>query len=336
MRRLLALLAVAAMVAAACGGNGDEGDGKDQGGRLTPLRFILSFRPNSDVVPYAVGLQRGYYEDEGLDVTVLEATDPTSPLKTIASGRDQMGYAFGPDLMFTAEEGLPIQSVYAVLQTASFGIISLAEANIGSVEDLAGKRVGITSIPIDQISMDAMLASAGLDRDDLSVIDVGFTGQEALLAGKVDAISSITWGEGATYDVLGKDWNFLYYYDHGVPDYQFEVIVANRTFLEENPDTVRAFLRATTKAMQFALDNPEEAVDDLLAQYPDLADTKDEKLAVWNAFAEDVVSPLTEENGLGYQDPNQWEAVADFFVESQLITSKPDLSTVYTNDYYKG
>jgi ABC-type nitrate/sulfonate/bicarbonate transport system substrate-binding protein len=330
VKRLLAsVVAVLALVTGACSKSSNS-----SGGSLTQIKFVLSFRPNSDVVPYAVGLQEGFYKDAGLDVSILEATDPTSPLKAVASGRDQMGYGFGPDLLFAAEQGLPLTSVYAVMQTASFGIMSLAPANITTPADLKGKRVGITSIPIDQVSFDTLLGSAGLTRDDVQLVDVGFTGQEALTAGRVDAISALTWGEGATYTLEGKDWNFLPYHDYGVPDYQFEVIVANSDFVKEHPDTVRAFLGATTKSMQFALDNPDKAVHDLVAQYPDLK--FDEKIAVWNAIAKDVVSPLTDTNGLGYQDPDQWAAIAKFFVDTKLISKEPALSTLFTNDYYKG
>jgi ABC-type nitrate/sulfonate/bicarbonate transport system substrate-binding protein len=352
MRRLLASLAMLALVAGACskssstttagttgttggtGTTGSTGGTASPSGPLTQLNFVLSFRPNSDVVPYAVGLQEGFYKDAGLDVKVLEATDPTSPLKAVAAGSEQMGYAFGPDLMFAAEQGLPLESVYAVMQTASFGIVRLASANIHSPADLKGKRVGITSIPIDQVSFDTLLASAGLTRSDVTLVDVGFTGQEALTAGKVDAISGLTWGEGATYTLQGIKWNFLPYHDYGVPDYQFEVIVTNRDFLQQHPDTVKAFLAATTKSMQFALDNPDKAVHDLIAQYPDLK--FNEKIAVWNAIAKDVVSPLTQQNGLGYQDPAQWTAISKFFVDTKLISKQPDLSQVYTNDFYKG
>ena len=331
IKKALALSFGVLFALTSCGGGSGGGGGT---GQTTTVRFVLSFRPNSDCLPYAVGIKEGYYKAEGLDVQIEQATDPTSPLKTVAAGSDQMGYGFGPDLLFAADKGLPLVSVYSVLQTASFGIVSLASSNIHSPADLKGKRVGITSIPIDQVSFGILLASAGLTTNDIKPVDVGFTGEEQLLAGHVDAISGLTWGEGADYTLAGKSWNFMAYHDYGVPDYPFEVIIVNRQFLQQNPAAVRAFLRATTKAINFGISNPQKGVQDLVAEFPDLK--ADQKSAVWAAITKDITSPLAQQNGVGYQDVDQWIAVSTVFVEHHLISKAPDFGQLVDNSYYKG
>lgn len=336
--RWTAVLATAVLVAAACSqstsSSGEPTQGSASSTPVAPvsIKFRLSFIPGADTIPWVTALKEGFYEKAGLQVEILPANDPTSAIKVVASGENEMGYTYAPDLMFAIDQGLPVTSVYAYMQTASFGLISKQSAGITDPSDLAGKTVGVTSIPIDQISLDTLLASAGLDRDKVTVVDVGFNGEQQVLADRVDATSALTWSEGVHFEQEGIPFNFLFYHDYGVPDYAFEVLIANNDFLAQNPDAVRSFLAATSEGIQFALDNPDQAVADLVAEYPDLP--RKEMLFEWTeGVSKQFQSPATDEHGLGYQDPAQWQAVSAFFVENGLIKNAPDLSKVYTNDY---
>jgi ABC-type nitrate/sulfonate/bicarbonate transport system substrate-binding protein len=342
--RWVAVVSVAVLAAAACSksttsaaptspGTTTQASSPPPSSPPTPvaINFRLSFIPGADTIPWVAALKEGFFEEAGLQVKIQPASDPSSAIKIVASGASQMGYTYAPDMLFAIDQGLPVTSVYSYMQTADFGLISKKSAGITTPADLAGKRVGVTSIPIDQVSLDTLLASAGLDRNSVDVVDVGFNGEHQVLADRVDATSGLTWSEGVHFQQQGIPFNFLFYRDYGVPDYPFEVIIANNDFLAQNPDAVRAFLAATSRGIQFGLDNPDQAVDDLIAQFPDL--DRSQMLFEWtNGVSKQFQSPVTDQNGLGYQDPSQWEGVAKFLEDKGLVKSI-DLSTVFTNDY---
>lgn len=120
-----------------------------------------------------------------------------------------------------------------------FGIIALSKSGIRSAKDLKGKRVGVTSLPIDQAFFNYMLKKAGVSRSDVKIVDPGFGGIQQVIQGNLDATSAIADYEPAVLESKGiTDYRFIYYAQYGAPDAPFYAMSANPDWAKENGDVL--------------------------------------------------------------------------------------------------
>lgn len=336
----IVVVAAAAMAVtlgvAACGGSSSSSTSASSGsgGPPTPISFRLSFLAGGDAAPFVVADQKGFYKKNGVDVSIKEASDATSTAKLVATGNDQMGYIYGPpEVLLAGSHGLPITSVYSFYQSDPFGILSLKSSNITSPTELAGKKVGLTGAPFEQAEFDTMLNTAGVNPDDVDVVNVGFNGLQATRSGQINANSDLS--VNANYlEKKGTPVNFFTFAKYGAPDYPFESIIVNNSFLKDNPDAVKGFNTGTSQGILWAKAHPQEAADMVMKAYPNNDPTQVlyeiESPQGWNDLS---FSSLTAEHGLGYQDPAVWKEVADFMNKNNLVDSPVNPTDFYTNDF---
>lgn len=332
----LVVMAALALVAVACTNGDNASSGNDGGGdsgstaALTPLDFELTWLPDGDMIYYYVGVAQGFYADQGLDVTIKESSDPTLSVKLVGTDKVHMGMAYSGDMIVAAAKGDPVVSVFALTTRSPFGIISPKSAGIEQPSDLIGKKVGVTALPVDQAEFSAMLEEAGVNESQVSVVDPGFSGASQVLVGNLDATSGLDYYEGSILQSAGIDFNFLPYAQYGAPDAPFFDIVANPEWMKTNADTVQEFVTGTKNAIEWARANPQEAVDILVQQFPDLK--RKLTATVWNRFSQ----LMGEGDQLGMHDPAQWDALAAFMKTAGLVDTNVDASKLYTNQFLSG
>jgi ABC-type nitrate/sulfonate/bicarbonate transport system substrate-binding protein len=330
---VVAAAAIAVTIGVAACGSSSSSSTSGSSGSPTPISFRLSFLAGGDAAPFVVADQKGFYTKNGVDVSIKEASDATSTSKLVATGNDQMGYIYGPpEVLLAGSHGLPITSVYSFYQSDPFGILSLKSSGITSPTDLAGKKVGLTGAPFEQAEFNTMLNTAGVSTDSVDVVNVGFNGLQATRSGQLNANSDLS--VNANY--LGKKGtpvNFFTFAKYGAPDYPFESIIANNNFLQDNPDAVKGFNTGTSEGILWAKAHPQEAADMVMKAYPN-NDPKQVLYEIsspqgWNDLS---FSSLTDEHGLGYQDPAVWSEVAKFLDKNNLIDKPINPTAFYTND----
>jgi putative hydroxymethylpyrimidine transport system substrate-binding protein len=325
-RFLAAFLAVsllAGSVITGCGSDNDDGDGR-AAQPLTTVDFQLSWLPGGDNLGFWAGQAQGFYEEEGIDLNIKHSNDPTASIKLAASGEVPMAIAYTGDILFSAARGSEVKSVFTLTESSPFGIISLADAGIKTPKDLEGKRVGVTSLPVDQAYFDNMLEEAGVDKRAVEVVDPGQGGIQQVIEGNLDATSAIVDYEPAVLESQGiDDYNFMFYSEYGAPDAPFYCIVVNPAWLQENEDVVRAFIRATRKSFDWTDQNVDDATQIFIDQFPE----QDPDLIknIWTAEA--------EIQGDGSHKPAQWEGLARFFRKRDLLDRPIDTQDLYTNEY---
>lgn len=322
---LLVALSLLAVLAVACGGSDDDGDGDPSGdAELTPVDFQLSWLPGGDNLGFWAGEAQGFFEEEGIDLNIRHSNDPTASIKLAASGERPMAIAYTGDILFSAAKGNEVKSVFTLTETSPFGIVALGESGIEGPEDLRGKRVGVTSLPTDQAFFDRMLEEVGVPRSEVDVVDPGQAGIQQVMQGNLDATSAIVDYEPAVLENEGiDDYEFIFYSDYGAPDAPFYDIVVNPEWLEDNEDVVEAFIRATRKSFDWTDENVDEAVDIFIERFPE----QDPNLVkeIWTREA--------EIQGDGTNNPEQWDALAEFFEQEGLLEEPVDVQQLYTNEY---
>jgi putative hydroxymethylpyrimidine transport system substrate-binding protein len=305
MRRVAALLAAALIgtVLAACGGGGAE-PGAPNGATL-----VLDFQPNAVHSGIYAARAEGYYEDAGLDLRIQEPSSTADSAKLLEAGRAEFAVMDISDFGIARERGLDLTPIAAVVQRPLAAVIARDRNQIRSPADLAGKTVGVTGVPSDDAVLDTVVRSGGVDPSDVQTVTIGFNAVAALTAGKVDAATAFWNAEGVQLGRMGLQIREFMVDQLGAPRYPELLVVTRRD--EASGAKARGLVRGLTRGYAVLGSDPQQALDDLLDQVPDLdADlqrTELDALTRARAFASDGdrATPAVDPRSL-----RQWSAWA--------------------------
>jgi putative hydroxymethylpyrimidine transport system substrate-binding protein len=325
----IALATLAGAVLAGCG----EKDETTSAGSTEPFTLALDFYVNPDHAGIYTALERGYFEQAGLDVQPQVPSDPAAPIKQVAAGRADLAISYEPEVILARDQGLPVKAVAALVPSPLTSLISLPEAKIRDVADLRGKTVATAGIPYQTDFLETMLDEAGVPADDVEQVDVGLNLLPAVLSGRADAIlGGFLNVEGVDLSERGKDPRVVPVDELGVPTYDELVLVANEDTVDD-PESIRLFIAALERGTQDAVDDPAMATDAVLAA----GDGLDPKLTQAEIDATlPLLVPDTGNHPYGYMDPQEWDEFAGFFADRGLIERRPTADDLLTNALLPG
>ncbi len=318
-KALIAMLAALALVATACG---DDDAG---GGELTPINLQLQWVTQSQFAGYFAAVDQGFYEDEGLDVTILEGAVDIVPQQVVASGQAQFGLAWVPKALVSNEEGAGLVNIGQVFQRSGTLEVSWADSGITEPGDWAGKTVGTWGFG-NEFELTAAISRFGVT--DVNLIQQPFD-MSLLLNREVDASQAMTYNEyaqvleavnpdtGELY--LPSDLNVINFNDVGTAMLQDAIWVGADWLAEDgNEATAEAFLRATFRGWVFCRDNFDACVDIVLANGPALG-------ASHQAWQLNEINKLIWPSpaGIGIVDQGLWDQTVDVATSEGVISADP-------------
>ena len=317
---LLILTAAMALAfgAAACGGDDsdDSGSGDSASAEVKDATLVLDFIPGAVHAGIYEAMAAGYYEDNGINLKIIEPTSTADTLKLIDAGKAEFGIADGIDLATQIEDGREAKGIMAILQRPPGGLITLAEEGIESPADLAGKTVGVTGVPSDNAILDTIMADAGSNSDEAEVVTIGFNGVQSLEGGKVQAFTGFIPADGVQVEADGYKTKSFALDENGGPSYPGLVAFSTESQIADDPDLMKGFVEATIKGYQDALADPGKALASLQDQTQGL-DAELQK-QVFDAYL-----PLFgESDTYGQFKKEALESLSSFMVENGLA-SKP-------------
>jgi putative hydroxymethylpyrimidine transport system substrate-binding protein len=331
MRGVVVALVVAVVaLLAGCGEREEPGEG------ASPERFALALDwfPNADHAGIYEALDRGYFEDAGLEVEPQIPSDPSAPIKQVAAGRADLAISYEPELLLAREEGLDVVAVGALVREPLTSLVSLGKQAVTNARGLDGKSVATAGIPYQAAYLRAILEQAGLNEDDVEQVDVGLNLLSPLIAGRVDAALGMFWNvEGVQLRQRGEDPTVVPVDELGIPTYDELVLVASGERVSEDPEAIRLFLAALERGTRDAAENPRAATQALLDANQDLVPR------LTRAQVEETLPVLLpRERGAPYafMDPERWREFAGFMVDEGLLDSLPATDEVLTNDLLPG
>ena len=331
MRRAsIAAVVLGAALLTGCGEK-DEPAGR---GAAEPFRLELDFYVNPDHVGVFEALERGYFEEAGLEVSAEVPSDPSAPIRQVAAGRADLAISYEPEVLLARDQGLPVKAVGALVPRPLTSMIWLRESGVREVGDLAGKTIATAGIPYQSHFLDQILAGADLSADDVKEVNVGFNLLPAVLSGSADAmLGGFLNVEGVDLAERGRDPVVRPVDTLGVPTYDELVLVANTDELSDDPEPVRLFIAALERGTRDAVRDAAGATETIL----EAGDGLDPKLTRAEI---DRTLPLLLSEGdgrpYGYMDPRAWERFAGFFADRGLISSRPSAAELLSNDYLPG
>lgn len=330
-KRVLAMvLAVAAVCSLTACGNSEKK--KAQGEKeLTKITFVLDWTPNTNHTGLYVAEEKGYFEDAGLDVEIVQPPeDGASAL--VASGKAQFGIDFQDSIApaFASDSPLPVTAVAALIQHNTSGIISRKGEGMDRPKGMEGKTYATWDMEVEKAMIKNVVEADGGNYSKINMIPSNVTDEVTALKSKqVDAIwVYYAWGGIAT-EVKDLPTDYFAFKDiNPVFDYYTPIIVANNDFLKEEPDTAKAFLSAVKKGYEDAIADPKEAADILCKAAPEL----DEKLVLASQeWLADQYKAEVEQ--WGYIDPARWDAFYKWLGENKLIEQEIPAGFGFSNDY---
>lgn len=330
---LLALL-IAALPLAGCsktddpsGGqqDGQEGDGQT----LRDITVILDYTVNTNHTGMYVAQKMGFYEEQGLDVTIVEPADGVTPT-LIATGKGDFGVTYQEHLTYAraSEDPLPIKAIATLIQHNTSGFASAAEKNITGVKDFEGKTYAGWGSPSEEAIIRAVMDKAGADFSKLTMV----TSDSANYYGLKEQYDLIwmfeAWdGIAAARDGMELNYIELRQLDERL-DYYTPILIASENMIEQEPETVRAFLSATAQGYQYAIDNPEEAAGIL----HETASTYDLEMLVQSQQL--LASKYMEDTDTwGLMKQEVWDNYTDFMLEYGLIEAAVPAAECFTNEF---
>jgi putative hydroxymethylpyrimidine transport system substrate-binding protein len=317
MRRSRLAIAAATLLAVVilAAGCGDESTAGTE-----PFDLALDFYVNPDHVGIYEALDEGFFEDAGLEVHPHVPSDPSAPVKQVASGQVDLAVSYEPEVILARDQGLDVVAVAALVDGPLTSVISLPDSGIQAPADLAGKTVVTAGIPYQTAYLQTILRKAGVDPASVDQVDVGFNLLQPLLAGRADAmLGGFLNVEGVDLAERGEDPTVMPVDQLGIPTYDELVLVADADRVRDDPGPIRDFIAALAEGTADARNDPAGATDALLVAAPDL----DPDLT--KAEVAKTLPLLGPEKGkpYGYMDPAEWEHFARFLADQGQIDAAP-------------
>ena len=333
MKRIAAGLALLSALVALAAGCGEKKETTSGPTRTHALDVVLDFFPNADHVGLYAALANGEFRKLGLDVRPHAPSDPSAPLKLLATGRADLAISYEPELLLARDRGLRLVSVGAIVQRPLTSIIALGSQRVRKPADLRGRKVGTAGIPYQDAYLTTILRRAKVNPDSVREINVGFNLVPAMLSKRVDATLGGFWNyEGVQLAQQRKHPVVIPVDRAGVPSYDELILVARQRELRNHGAEIRRFLRGLAAGYEFARRDPVRAVDDLVRANRDL----DRKLQLASVRA--TLSAFFPAGGkpFGWQDPAQWTRYGAWMLDNELVKNPPDAGRALTNEFLAG
>lgn len=283
MRRLLTPFAALALLTplAACGGDdsGDGGGGGGGGGEQEVRELRVGVIPIVDVAPIYLGVEQGFFEEQGLEVELVPGSGGAAAVPGVVSGDYDFSFGNVTSILLAGSEGLPLRVVANGVSSTGdpatdfSAVVVPGGSDVQSVADLEGKRVAVNNLKnIGEVTIRKGIEDAGGDPSNVEFVELPFPEMPAAVAGgNVDAawvvepFVTVATGQGARA--------VFYPFAEPIEDLTVATYFTLEPTIQEDPELVDAFQAAINESLEYANSNPDEVRRILLTytQIPEAA-----------------------------------------------------------------
>ncbi len=297
---------------------------------LIPVTLPVGYIPNVQFAPMYVAIEKGFYREQGLDVS-MDYNMETDSVALIGAGELDFAIVSGEQVLLGRAQDLPVVYVMAWYQEYPVGVASLKESKIEKPQDLVGKKVGIPGLyGASYIGLRALLQANGLQESDLTLDSIGYTQTEALMNGLEDAVVIYVANEPLKLNAEGYDVNVLRTSDS--IDLVGNGLVTSETMIEEHPDVVRGMVTATLQGIAYITEHPAEAFE-ICKKYVDtLASLTPEEQEVQRQVL-DASIPMFSIEKNGATELQAWQNMQSILLEMGLMSQPLPLDKAFTNEF---
>lgn len=269
------------------------------------ISLVLPWVVNGSNYWPIVGKAKGFFKSRGIDLSVSRGNGSVASAQAVGNKQFDFGVVFFGGNLVNAARGLPLQAMATVGYDALMGNIVLADSPIQAPKDFEGKRVGIVATSAEAPYWPAFAAKTGIDLNTVTrqQLDARMI-ERALMEKQVDAITAIGSSSLPVLSSLNVETRFIPWAKSGVGLYAAQII-ALRDTINADPGLCQAMVDGILESVLYTLKNPEESLEILYKDQPEIALAKGGKdnarisqgLAQATMLADEAVN-----NGLGYSD----------------------------------
>ena len=277
---------------------------------------------------FFLGIDRGYYEQEGIDLVVKQGNGSSNAVRLVANKDSDFAYGSSATMMNLAAQGAPVVSVAVIDAQGTEAILVRPDAGVKDIKDLEGKKIMTTAGAGVNTFFPVVVENAGLDMDKIELVNVA---EGALVTSYLQDLAPAILGgiddKPAEITANGGEAPVIFpYSDYGVyqPGYS---IVAHKDMVAENPDLVARFVRATLKATQATKDDPDAAIAALINWSGSVEDQKDQARQVLDVTLSVLQSPNADGAPLGSHVEQDWQSALDLLKQYKELETDMAAST---------
>ena len=294
---------------------------------LQPVALAMGFIPNVQFTPVYVALERGYFADEGLDVT-LDYGMETDLLKEVGTNQFQFAVASGDQVILARANDLPVVYVADWYRRFPVCVVTLADSGIASPEQLVGKTVGTPALEgASYIGWLALLDKTGISPEDVDLQVIGYTQVASLTEARVDAAICYAFNEPTQLTTSGYAVNVFNLDQYTtLPS---NGLITNEKTIAEHPELVQSMVRAFLRGLQDTLDDPDAAFEITRAS---IAEMDDDTARLQRAVL-DAAIEYWQGDPLGASSVDDWATAIAFMRENGLLSRDLEADTMVTNQF---
>ncbi|MGE9291130.1 MAG: ABC transporter substrate-binding protein, partial [Puniceicoccales bacterium] len=284
---------------------------------LDHVRLQLKWRHQFQFAGYYSAIEQGFFREEGLEVELLEAEVGQNAFDVVLSGDAEFGVS-NSEIVQRCAEGDPLVQLAVIYQHSPLVLLSIRDYGIETLHDLVGSTLMIEPNSAELL---ALFRAEGIDPDQIDQVPHNFS-VNALIGGEVLAISAYYSDE--PFDVIQHGHAPVIFTPRAAGiDFYGDGIFTTRDQLENHPERVEGFRRATIRGWEYALAHPEETIDLILSKY---SQRKSRQQLEYEAMKTEqlVQADLVP---VGYMNPGRWDFIADIFHEVGLTEDRVDPSS---------
>jgi NitT/TauT family transport system substrate-binding protein len=281
-------------------------------------------------VPFYYGKEKGFYKDEGIDLTINEGRGSVNTVQVVAAGSDTFGLADSSSVIAAAAKGAEVKSVMTVLSSTGYSVVSLASAGIKTPKDLEGKKFAVTpGDPLGQLFR-ALAAHNKLDMSKISFVQVDPAAKVvSVLEKRVDGLLGGADDQYFLIKYKGEQPAALRYADHGANIVGMTILTQDAT-IKNKADLVRRFVKATVRSWDETKKNPEAAVDATMKVKPDL--NRASQLDQLKVDIELMDSPNAKGH-TGWGDQKDWDQTLALLKQYRDVATDKPWTAFHTNEF---
>ncbi len=276
-----------------------------QSSGLDPVRLQLKWHHQFQFAGYYAAVEKGFYADAGLDVTLLEGNPSIVYTDAVVGGDAEYGVN-NTDLLIDRQKGKKVVVLGVIFQHSPNVLMAVKDRGLSVPSDFAGRTLMVTEGGEAEIL--SMFRNESVSLETLKFVPQSWDLRD-LVSGRVDAVTAYTTNEPIQMRAMGKEYTLIRPLTYGI-DFYGDCLFTTEEEIRRRPDRAKAFLDASIRGWEYAMENPEEICDLILERYS-TRKPRDVLLQEAEAMRELIVPDLVP---IGFMNPGRWKHIGDTFV----------------------
>jgi len=280
---------------------------------------------------YVLGHERGYYKEEGIDLTLNEGRGSARSVQLVNSKEDTFAMADAGSLMLAAAKGMQAKAVMSVVNVSSFCVVVRKDSGIASIKDLEGKRLSVTAGDALTQLWPAVVAVNRLNGDSIRLVMMDAAAKvPSLMEKQVDALLGGITDQPNLLRSRGIEVTVFPFYDLGVNTIGM-TIIAHPDTIRDKPDLVKRFVRATQKSYEAMIAEPQAAAAAVKKLKDDLKlDSLVNEVADSNRL---TLAGMPKGARVGLAEDKDWQQTLDLMKKYRELETTLPATAFYTNEF---